>query len=69
VQAFDPRALHGALEREACEACGGGSVVAAMIAARELGADTVDILCYQNSGDISGDHSVVVGYLAAAFEA
>ncbi len=69
LQAFDPHGLHGALEDDACEACGGGAVVTAMIAAKALGADTADILCYQNSGDVSGDRSMVVGYLAAAFEA
>jgi hypothetical protein len=69
VQAFDPQALHHALEEEICEACGGGPVVAAMIAAKALGAEAVDILRYQNSGDVSGDHSAVVGYLAATFGA
>jgi hypothetical protein len=67
LQAFDPATLHYALEEEACQACGGGPVVAAMIAAKELGADAADILRYQNSGDVSGDHSAVVGYLAATF--
>jgi MEMO1 family protein len=67
LRAFDPAALHYALEEEACQACGGGPVVAAMIAAKAIGADAVDILRYQNSGDISGDHSAVVGYLAATF--
>ncbi|MGH7449830.1 MAG: AmmeMemoRadiSam system protein B [bacterium] len=65
--AYDPEALHRALEEEVCQACGGGPVVAAMIAARTIGADTVDILRYQNSGDVSGDRSTVVGYLAATF--
>jgi len=67
LQAFDPATLHGALEIEECQACGGGPVVAAMIAAKSLGADAVDILCYQNSGDVSGDRDAVVGYLAAVF--
>lgn len=69
LRAFDPEALHYALEEEACQACGGGPVVAAMIAARTIGADAVDILRYQNSGDISGDRRAVVGYLAATFGA
>ncbi|MGH7597351.1 MAG: AmmeMemoRadiSam system protein B [bacterium] len=67
LRAFDPEALHYALEEEVCQACGGGPVVAAMLAARALGADTADILRYQNSGDISGDRSTVVGYVAATF--
>jgi len=67
LKTFDPEALQRALENEECHACGGGPVVAAMIAAQALGADTVDILRYQNSGDVSGDHNMVVGYLAATF--
>ncbi len=69
LQAFDPVTLHYALEEEACQACGGGPVVAAMVAAQALGADAVNILRYQNSGDVSGDYGAVVGYLAATFEA
>jgi hypothetical protein len=69
LRAFDPETLHYALEEEVCQACGGGPVVAAMIAAKALGADTVDILRYQNSGDTSGDRSAVVGYLAATLGA
>jgi AmmeMemoRadiSam system protein B len=67
LQAFDPAALYGALEIAECQACGGGPVVAVMIAAKSLSADGVDILCYQNSGDVCGDRSTVVGYLAATF--
>lgn len=67
LKSFDPEALQQALDNEECHACGGGPVVAAMMAAQALGANTVDILRYQNSGDVSGDHSMVVGYLAATF--
>ncbi|MDZ7290143.1 MAG: AmmeMemoRadiSam system protein B [candidate division KSB1 bacterium] len=69
LQAFTPEALHQALENGICEACGGGPIVAAMIAAKNLGADTVEVLRYQNSGDVSGDRSGVVGYVSAVFEA
>ncbi len=37
-----------------------------MRAARQLGADTSVVLKYADSGDVSGDKSAVVGYLAAA---
>ncbi len=67
LKVFAPGALRQALDNEECHACGGGPVVAAMVAAQALGANTVDILRYQNSGDVSGDHSMVVGYLAATF--
>ena len=63
----DPRALYDAVERRACEACGAGPVIAAMIAAQQRHADQVDLLAYQTSGATSGDFSRVVGYLAASF--
>ncbi len=50
------------------EACGGGPIVAAMIAAERLGATEARVLKYANSGDIpAGDKSRVVGYGSAAF--
>jgi AmmeMemoRadiSam system protein B/AmmeMemoRadiSam system protein A len=49
------------------EACGGGPVMAVMVAAKELGANRSQILKYLNSGDVTGDHSGVVGYAAAVF--
>ncbi len=54
-------------ERGAWEACGGGPIVAAMIAAERLGANEAKVLHYANSGDTSGDRSQVVGYGAVAF--
>jgi len=49
------------------EACGGGPIVAVMIAAERLGANQAQVLHYANTGDVTGDHSRVVGYGAAAF--
>ncbi len=69
VARFDPEGLAAALESGRCEACGGGPVVAVMLAARELGADTAVVYRYQTSGDVSGDRSQVVGYLAAGIYA
>jgi AmmeMemoRadiSam system protein B/AmmeMemoRadiSam system protein A len=48
------------------EACGGGPIVAGMIAAEGLGATHAQILKYANSGDATGDKSRVVGYGAVA---
>jgi len=56
-------------ERRIWEACGGGPIVAAMIAAERLGANRAKVLKYANSGDATGDKSRVVGYGAAAFYA
>lgn len=47
------------------EACGGGPIVAAMIAAERMGATQAHVLDYANSGDVSGDRMRVVGYSAA----
>ena len=41
-------------------------MVAAMLIARRLGANNSRVLHYANSGDVTGDHSGVVGYMAAA---
>jgi AmmeMemoRadiSam system protein A len=44
------------------EACGGGPIIAAMIATERLGANQAIILKYANTGDVTGDRSRVVGY-------
>jgi AmmeMemoRadiSam system protein B len=67
VQQFDPEGLQQALTRRPEHACGGGPMVAVMHAARSLGARDAVVLKYADSGDVSGDKSAVVGYLAAAF--
>jgi hypothetical protein len=63
---FDADALLETLSSRSVEACGGGPVASAMIAARALGATKCVVLRYANSGDVTGDRSSVVGYLAAA---
>ena len=52
-------------ERGRSVACGGGPTVAVMSAARALGSTHADVLKRADSGDVSGDRSAVVGYLAA----
>jgi len=54
------------LELRVWEACGGGPIVATMIAAERLGATQAKALHYANTGDVTGDHSRVVGYGAVA---
>ena len=66
VSRYDPLGLSRALKGGEAEACGGGPVITVMLAARALGADRAQILHYANSGDVTGDRSRVVGYLAAA---
>jgi AmmeMemoRadiSam system protein B len=53
-------------ERGRYVACGGGPAIAVMLAARARGARHGRVLKYMHSGEVSGDNSGVVGYLAAA---
>jgi AmmeMemoRadiSam system protein B len=66
VDGLDPEGLMDALDREPRHACGGGPMVAVLHAARRLGAAHARVLRYADSGDVSGDKSSVVGYMAAA---
>ena len=67
VARFDADGLQAALDRNPEHACGGGPLVAVMRASRSSGARDAIVLDYADSGDVSGDKSAVVGYLAAAF--
>jgi hypothetical protein len=67
VQRFDHEGLQQALSVRPEHACGGGPTVAVMRAAQLLGARDAAVLHYADSGDVSGDKTSVVGYLAAAF--
>lgn len=66
VAALDDEGLMSLLERRADHACGGGPIVTVLRAARALGATSGRVLRYADSGDVSGDKSSVVGYMAAA---
>ena len=71
VAAFDPERLLAIFESIRSESaagfvgCGIGPAIAVMMAARALGARDARVLKYAHSGEISGDNSGVVGYLAA----
>jgi AmmeMemoRadiSam system protein B len=73
VAAFDPATLLDLFEtypdheRGRYVACGGGPAISVMLAARMLDARAARVLKYAHSGEVSGDDSGVVGYLAAAF--
>jgi AmmeMemoRadiSam system protein B len=72
VAAADPARLltifeeYPEAERGRFVACGGGPAIAVMLAARAKGARHGRVLKYMHSGQISGDNSGVVGYLAGA---
>jgi MEMO1 family protein len=67
LQAWDYFSMSRNFEAHVWEACGGAPIVAAMIAAERMGANQAVVLKYANSGDITGDHSRVVGYSADVF--
>lgn len=67
LQAWDYLSMSRNFETRVWEACGGAPIVAAMIAAERLGANQGQVLDYANSGDVTGDHSRVVGYSADVF--
>jgi MEMO1 family protein len=66
IAKFDYERLFTCLDEHETEACGGGSAVAAMVAAQKLSADKVKILHAVNSGDMTGEKGGVVGYMSAA---
>jgi len=59
---LDERRLYSAVEGGQVSMCGYGPVVAALTAAKLLGAKSGELLCYKTSGDVVGDYSSVVGY-------
>jgi MEMO1 family protein len=67
LESWDYFSMSRNFEARVWEACGGGPIVAAMIAAERLGANQARVLKYANSGDITGDRSRVVGYSADVF--
>lgn len=66
IESFSPEGVFEAERTGAGFACGHAAVAAVLWASRELGADTVKLLHYATSGDVTGDYSGVVGYGAAA---
>ncbi|HDL19301.1 MAG TPA: AmmeMemoRadiSam system protein B [Bacteroidetes bacterium] len=65
VNAFDYDGLWDEIEAKNSEACGAGPMLACMVAAKKIGANKSEVLLYQHSGNVTGDHSEVVGYLSA----
>jgi len=66
LESFDETQLMQGILSGDCEACGAGPIVSTLMAAKQSGANRVRVLDYKNSGDVTGDYSAVVGYLAAA---
>lgn len=65
IESFSPEGVFEVERTGKGYACGHAAVATVLWAARELGADTVRLLNYATSGDVTGDYSSVVGYGAA----
>ena len=68
IEQFDITGLEEDLRKGRCQACGGGPMVVAMMAAQGLGAQRAKVLKLTTSGDVTGRKSpgdYVVGYMAA----
>ena len=65
MRAFSPDELFTAERTGKGYACGVSAVASVLWAARELGADMVEILHHSTSADVTGDRGSVVGYGAA----
>lgn len=64
---LDEKQYYSAVELHSISACGYGPTVAAITAAKLLGARKAHLLCYKTSGDVTGDYSSVVGYASLSF--
>jgi len=64
---MDEEQYYSTVESYSISTCGYGPTIAAITAAKALGAKKAQLLCYKTSGDITGDFSAVVGYASIAF--
>jgi AmmeMemoRadiSam system protein B len=64
---LDEEQYNHVVESYGITTCGYGPVMAAIVASKQLGAATSELLCYKTSGDVLGDRSAVVGYASVAF--
>jgi AmmeMemoRadiSam system protein B len=68
ILALDPRKLFETVRDEQISMCGYAAVVAAMAAAKELGATRAELVRYATSGEVNGDMREVVGYAGLVIE-
>jgi AmmeMemoRadiSam system protein B len=66
LKKLNEREFYSTIETNHITACGYGPVVALITASKLLGATKSQVLCYQTSGDVTGDYSSVVGYASVA---
>jgi len=66
---LDEDELFRRVEEHHISMCGVAPVASLIVAARELGATSAELVKYQTSGDTSGDYSAVVGYAGIIIKA
>ncbi len=59
---LDPEGLYLTVKNLGISMCGFGPATAMLVACKELGANTAELIRYTNSGEVSGDLDQVVGY-------
>jgi AmmeMemoRadiSam system protein B len=64
ILALDPEGLFMTVASERISMCGVSPTTMMLSAARELGAQTAEVVEYTNSGKVSGDYKQVVAYLS-----
>jgi AmmeMemoRadiSam system protein B len=62
IKVLEAEQLYTTVRREGISMCGYEPTSATLIAARQLGARSAELVRYGNSGDVTGDRSSVVGY-------
>jgi len=62
ILTLDAHGLYDVVTQQDISMCGFGPAVAMLIAARQLGAKSAELVKYATSGDVSGDREMVVGY-------
>jgi AmmeMemoRadiSam system protein B len=65
---FDEVELFKIVESERVSMCGYGPIISTIICSKKLGASKAELLSYKTSGDVTGDHSSVVGYASLIFK-
>ena len=64
---LDEEKYYSLVDAYGISTCGYGPVIAAITAAKLLGAEKAQLLCYKTSGDVTNDLSAVVGYASLSF--
>lgn len=68
ILALEPRKLFEAVRDENISMCGYAAAVTTLMAARDLGATSAELVRYATSGEVNGDLQEVVGYTGIVIE-